>query len=477
MTDPAPSVGETAPHNPGSSAPDLGMRHPDVRDVMKVAADRNVMKVAADRDVEVAIVGGGMVGMTLAIALAGAGVETAVIDAAPAAERTAAVYDGRSSAIALGSQRVFAGIGLWPSLERDAQPILDIRVSDGKPEDRRLGPAASHLFLHYDHRAVSDAARAIGAEDAPFGWIIENRAIRRALVAQASQLRSLAHIAPTTVVNETLERGHVRLALGDGTSLRARLVVAADGRGSKMRESRKIPATQWRYTQTGIVCTVTHEFSHEGVAHEHFLPAGPFAVLPMVDDAHGHRSSIVWTERETLAPAMMALDDDAFSAEMTRRFGTSLGALRIIGEGINRGRWSYPLGVLHASRYVDERMALIGDAAHAIHPIAGQGLNLGLRDVAALAETIVDARRLGLDLGVGEPLERYARWRRVDNLLLIAATDSLNRLFANDIAPLRIARDMGLAAVDRMPAVKRFFMRHAMGIVGELPRLVRGEGL
>jgi 2-octaprenyl-6-methoxyphenol hydroxylase len=194
---------------------------------------------------------------------------------------------------------------------------------------------------------------------------------------------------------------------------------------------------------------------------------------------------------------MMALDDDAFSAEMMRRFGTSLGAMRVIGDGAAQatagarpqgapvpaapatrpGRWSYPLGVLHAHRYIDDRLALIGDAAHAIHPIAGQGLNLGLRDVAALAETVVDARRLGLDIGVGEPLERYARWRRVDNLLLIAATDSLNRLFANDIAPVRLARDLGLAAVDRMPALKRFFMRHAMGIVGELPRLVKGEGL
>jgi 2-octaprenyl-6-methoxyphenol hydroxylase len=197
----------------------------------------------------------------------------------------------------------------------------------------------------------------------------------------------------------------------------------------------------------------------------------------MIDDEHGRRSSIVWTERKDLAPAMLALSDDAFSAEMMRRFGNSLGAMTLLGDGNGGGRWSHPLGVLHADRYTDKRLALIGDAAHGIHPIAGQGLNLGLRDVAALAETIVDARRLGLDIGVGEPLERYARWRRVDNLLLIAATDSLNRLFANDVAPIRLARDLGLAAVDRMPAVKRFFMRQAMGLVGDLPRLVRGEGL
>ena len=481
-------VSDTAPTTPRNSGP----RDPKPVDASAGPGD-TASRAGALTECEVAIVGGGMVGMTLAIALAGAGIETAVIDAAPAETRLAPVYDGRASAIALGSQRALAGIGLWELLAADAQPILDIRVSDGRPEDRRLGArfgmGASHLFLHYDHRDVADAARAtmhdaapnVARDDsdsaAPFGWIVENRAIRRALVTQASRLPTLHHIAPATLVSEEATRGHVELTLDNGKRIRARLIVGADGRNSQLRTRRGIPVTQWRYPQTGIVCTVTHEFPHDGVAHEHFLPAGPFAVLPMVDDSHGHRSSIVWTERDTLAPSMMALDGEAFSAEMTRRFGDTLGPLRIIADGVNRGRWSYPLGVLHAQRYIDTRLALIGDAAHAIHPIAGQGLNLGLRDVAALAETIVDARRLGLDVGVGEALERYARWRRVDNLLLIAATDSLNRLFANDIAPLRLARDLGLAAADRMPALKRFFMRHAMGLVGELPRLVRGDAL
>ncbi|MDZ4735710.1 MAG: UbiH/UbiF/VisC/COQ6 family ubiquinone biosynthesis hydroxylase [Rhodospirillaceae bacterium] len=431
---------------------------------------------------EVAIVGGGMVGLTLGVALAGAGVETVVIDVAPAAARIASGYDGRSSAIALGSQRALEGIGLWARLADVAQPILDIRVSDGSTGDDARhaasprGGAASHLFLHYDHRAAAGGTGTDG-NAAPFGYIVENRAIRTALIDAAAALPNLLHLAPASLASETLRAGHVELTLEDGRQIRTRLLIGADGRNSRVRESRGIGAARWDYAQTGIVCTVTHELPHDGVAHEHFLPAGPFAVPPMTDDEHGHRSSIVWTERKDLAPAMLTLSDDEFSAEMMRRFGSSLGAINLLGDRKGGGRWSHPLGVLHADRYTDRRMALIGDAAHGIHPIAGQGLNLGLRDVAALAETIVDARRIGLDIGVGEPLERYARWRRVDNLLLIAATDSLNRLFANDVAPVRLARDLGLAAVDRMPAVKRFFMRQAMGLVGDLPRLVKGEAL
>jgi 2-octaprenyl-6-methoxyphenol hydroxylase len=240
-----------------------------------------------------------------------------------------------------------------------------------------------------------------------------------------------------------------------------------------MRAAAGIRTTAWSYPQTGIVCTVAHELPHRGVAHEHFLPSGPFAMLPMTDAADGtHRSSIVWTERSSLAPAMMKLAASDFAAEIARRFGDSLGRLEPIG-----GRWAYPLSLMHAERYHDRRLALVGDAAHGIHPIAGQGLNLGLRDVAALAEAIVDARRLGLDVGGAAVLERYARWRRLDNLMLIAMTDGLNRMFSNDLGPLRLARGLGLDAVNRMPGLKRFFMAHAMGLVGDVPRLLRGEAL
>jgi 2-octaprenyl-6-methoxyphenol hydroxylase len=231
--------------------------------------------------------------------------------------------------------------------------------------------------------------------------------------------------------------------------------------------------TRWDYPQAGIVCTVGHELAHGGVAHEHFLPSGPFALLPLVDAPAGtHRSSLVWTERRALVADMLALDDAAFGRELERRFGDSLGRLRPLGR-----RWSYPLSLQHAERYVDRRLALVGDAAHVIHPIAGQGLNLGLRDVAALAESVVDARRLGLDPGGAEVLAGYQRWRRFDNTVLMVVTDSLNRLFSNDLGPLRLARDLGLAAVDRLPPLKRVFMRHAMGLVGDLPRLIRGEAL
>ena len=420
---------------------------------------------APDLAADVAIVGGGMVGMTLAAALGSAGLSVAIVDAEAPAAMTAAAFDGRSSAIAFGSQRVLAGIGAWAAMAPAAQPILDIRVSDGTATG-----GVSRLFLHYDHHDMAPAGA--GEEAPPFGFIVENRAVRQALLKRLAELRTVIHAAPARVaaVERTADAAVLRLA--DGRSISARLAVAADGRNSPVRAAAGIKTTEWAYAQTGIVCTVAHEKPHGGVAHEHFLPAGPFAMLPMVDDEGIHRSSIVWTERRELAPAMMALGDADFAGEIERRFGPSLGRLRPIG-----GRFAYPLTLVHAERYVDHRLALLGDAAHAIHPIAGQGLNLGLRDVAALAEAVVDAQRLGLDIGDGLALERYQRWRRFDNLVLMAVTDGMNRLFSNDIALLRLARDLGLAAVNRLPPLKRLFTRHAMGMVGDLPRLVRGERL
>jgi 2-octaprenyl-6-methoxyphenol hydroxylase len=405
---------------------------------------------------EALIVGGGMVGMAAAVALAQGGIATLVVDSEPTEERVSAGYDGRSSAIAFGSQQALDQLGIWGAMAGQAEPILDIRVSDGRP-----GEAAAPLFLHYDHRE--------SGLEAPFGHIVENRVTRRALLARLAALPLATVFAPARLAR--VERGadFVEAELVDGRRLRAALVIAADGANSALRAAAGIPIAQFVYGQTGIVATVAHELAHEGVAHENFLPSGPFAMLPMTDWEGRHRSSIVWTERQELVSALLGLDDDDFSAEIERRFGDSLGRIRVLG-----GRWSYPLRLIHAARYLDRRLVLLGDAAHAIHPIAGQGLNLGLRDVAALAEVLVDAHRLGLDIGSSAVLEDYERWRRFDTMLLIAVTDSLNRLFSNDIAPLRLMRDMGLAAVGRLPPLKRLFMRHAMGAAGPRPRLLRG---
>ncbi|GAB4359874.1 MAG: UbiH/UbiF/VisC/COQ6 family ubiquinone biosynthesis hydroxylase [Kiloniellaceae bacterium] len=423
------------------------------------------------------VAGGGMVGLAFATALAEAGVAVAVVDRLDPAQQRDEASDGRSSAIARGTQQMLAVLGLWDGMAAAASPIIDIRISDGRPYPSGLGTprpgGSSALHLHF---AAQDVAE--DGEAKPLGYIVENTAIKRASLDRARQLPTIDLRAPADMVEVTRGAGGVAARLSDGSTIRARLLVAADGRRSATRESAGIKITEIDYGQTAIVATVAHDLPHGGVAHEHFLPSGPFALLPMTDvtDDAGrvvHRSSLVWTEKRALVAAMMALDEDSFALELQRRFGNSLGRLSLWGGR----RWSYPLTLLHAERYTDTRFALIGDAAHGIHPIAGQGLNLGLRDVAALAECIVDARRLGLDIGSATVLERYQRWRRVDTMALIAATDSLNRLFSNDLPPVRLLRDLGLAAVDRMPPLKRFFMRHAMGLVGDLPRLVKGEAL
>jgi 2-octaprenyl-6-methoxyphenol hydroxylase len=411
-------------------------------------------KTSSDLRTELAIVGGNLSGLSLGIACAAAGIEVAVIDREDPAKFRDAAFDGRTTAIAYGSQQVLQGIGVWEKLAPYAEPIREIRVVDGD----------SPLFLHYDRDEVGAAA---------LGYIVENRLLRAALQERAESLPHLTLHAPNAVETVDFDDARAHLTLADGQRLSTALVVGADGRESPMRKAAGIKTRRKSYHQIAIVCTVRHEEPHDGIAVEHFRTAGPFAILPMLTSETGaNRSSIVWTEDEHTAPAMLALDQASFTQQLAERFGDFLGTLEVEG-----GRWSYPLMLIQAERYAATRLALVGDAAHVIHPIAGQGWNLGVRDIAALAELLVDAHRLGLDLGSSGLLRRYERWRRFDSMTLTAVTDGLNRLFANELPPLKIARDLGLAAVNRAPGLKRFFMRHAMGVVGDLPRLVKGESL
>lgn len=398
---------------------------------------------------DVLVVGGGPVGGLAACVLGQLGLDVAVVDAGDLDAATRPGTDARAIAVALSAQRVLAAAGVWPGLDGHAGAILQIRVTDG----------ASPLFLHYDHDQVGDD---------PFGWIIELPHIRRAVLERMRALPSVRLFPRTRIAS--LERGAqaATATLSDGRVLKARLVVAADGRGSATRREAGIGITRWDYHQSGIVVAVEHDRPHQGIAHEHFLPAGPFAILPMT----GNRSGIVWTERIDLAPAIVAQEDASFLGELRSRMGDFLGGIRLASP-----RYHHPLSLQFAERTIDRRLALVGDAAHGMHPIAGQGMNMGIRDVAALAEVVAEAARLGLDPGGPDVLARYQRWRRFDNLLMLGMTDALNRLFSNDLRPVKLARDLGLGVVEKLPGLKRVFMKHAMGVVGDLPRLMRGEGL
>ena len=405
-------------------------------------------------DAELVIAGAGLTGMLLGLACAGAGLEVRIVDPQDPAAMLDRGFDGRTSAIAYGSRLVFDGIGVWPDIAAQAESIREIRVAD----------VDSPLFLHYDSADLGPGGEGV----TPLGYIVENRVLRRAMLERARALPTLKLVAPGRIAGvESSPTGAVAV-LGDGERLRTRLVAAADGRDSPLRRAAGIRAIEWRYRQTGIVTTVAHARPHGGIAVEHFLPAGPFAILPM----RGNFSSIVWTEDADLAPRLLALPEAEFAAELRARFGDYLGDIEPVGP-----RFSYPLALMQAERYVARRLALVGDAAHVIHPIAGQGLNIGIRDIAALAELIVDARRLGLDIGDASVLEPYERRRRFDALLLAAVTDGLNRLFSNTIPPIRLARVLGLAIVNRLPPLKRLLMHHAMGTLGDRPRLARGQPL
>ena len=396
------------------------------------------------RDVDVCVVGAGPVGATLACRLAAGGVRVAVVDRADLPPMEHPDFDGRAYAVAAGSRRLLEEAGVWDALPQKPGPILDIRVSDG-----RVGRPASRLHLHFDHSQA-------GTE--PFGWMVEARALRVALNAHMHRVQNLQVFAPAEATAERRGEGAVVRVAG-GPDIACRLVVAAEGRLSPLREAAGIPVTRVPYDQRGIVSAVAHERPHHNTALEHFLPGGPFAQLPMAPtEGAPNVSAIVWTERTAQADRVIKLDDAAFAREVARRLGNHLGAVRPIGR-----RWMYPLSAMHAHRYVDTRLALVGDAAHGIHPIAGQGLNLGFRDVMALAGLVIPAVQAGADPGAPALLRQYQRQRRPDNLLMLAATDVLDRLFSSDNAVLRLGRDLGIAGVHRMPGLKRLFMRQAMG--------------
>ncbi len=382
------------------------------------------------------IVGGGLVGMSMAVALARAGINIAVIEKTKIDTLFDPRFDGRVSAIALGSKYILDDIGAWEYMQPHAEPILDIRVTEG----------ATPFFLHYDHKEVGDE---------PFGFIVENRYIRYGLHRAAESLKNLTLIDNYSIKDMVQESDDVTITASDGKTLRSNLLIAADGKISQARDLAGIKTTSWEYNQTAIVCTIEHSLPHHGLAQERFFPIGPFAVLPM----QNNRSSLVWVEPNDRVGIYMELPEDEFVQEIAERVGSYLGDIKVVGN-----RFSYPLLLLHARKYTAQRFALIGDAAHGMHPIAGQGVNLGFRDVDVLAKLIIKQHSLGLDIGAESLLAEYASLRNFDNVLMLAATDLLNRLFSNNILPIRAARNIGLWAVVNMPPLKKIFMRHAMGL-------------
>jgi 2-octaprenyl-6-methoxyphenol hydroxylase len=407
---------------------------------------------AMAKKVDLLIGGGGFAGLALAIALSDALGEDFAVAVVDPALRNAKSKDPRATAIAAAARRLFEAIGVWQAVESEAQPMLDMLITDSKVED-----AVRPSLLTFEGEVQQGEA---------FAHMIENRHLTDALVDKAKELG--VELLPTAVTSFANVPNAIEVTLANGQTVSAKLLVGADGARSSIREHADIATYGSDYGQSAIVTTVGHERPHNGRAEEHFLPGGPFAILPLT----GNRVSIVWTERTRDAQRIVALPDPEFHAELEKRFGLHLGEIEVIGP-----RLAFPLGLYTARSFIGERLALIGDAAHIIHPIAGQGLNMGLRDVAALAEAVADAARLGLDIGGPNVLERYQRWRRFDTAMMSVATDGLNRLFSNDSDVLRLVRDVGLGVVDRMPPLKRMFIREAAGFTGDVPKLLRGEML
>ncbi|WP_424432680.1 UbiH/UbiF/VisC/COQ6 family ubiquinone biosynthesis hydroxylase [Planktotalea sp.] len=405
-------------------------------------------------DSDLIIIGGGLNGPALALAAAQGGLSSTVIDTLPVASRAATDFDGRSYALALATQRLLKAIGLWDELAEKAQPMLEIKVTDG-----RAGEGPSPFFLHFDHAEI---------EEGPMGYMIEDRYLRRAFIDAMDANPKITLRNEETVIAQASDLHGASVTLASGETLRARLLIGSDGRRSGTAERAGIKRTGWNYGQTALVCAIEHEKPHGGIAHQFFMPSGPLAILPLT----GNRSSVVWSETDANAARIQALDTEEYLDALRPAFGDFLGEIKLAG-----ARFTYPLNLTIAERFIAERLALIGDAAHGMHPIAGQGLNAGLRDVAALAEVMILAMRRGEDIASPLVLERYQQWRRFDTTTLAAATDTFNRLFSNDNPFLRLGRDLGMGLINSVPSLRRNFIREAAGLTGDLPKLMTGRAL
>ncbi|MFN7223818.1 MAG: FAD-dependent monooxygenase [Paracoccaceae bacterium] len=406
-------------------------------------------------DSEILIAGGGLNGPALALALAKSGLSVTVVDARPAPARAEVGFDGRAYALAIASKRLLSVIDVWPKVATRVQPILQIKASDGV-----AGQGAAPFFLHFDSAEI---------EEGPMGFMLEDRHLYRAFLDTMAETPGITLLSGETVVAQQVDGQGVTVTLASGKTLSARLLVGCDGRGSGTAQRAGIARVGWGYGQTALVTAVWHEKDHQGIAQQFFMSSGPLAILPL---AGGHHSSIVWSETEGAAAAIQALDDDRYLEVLRPRFGAFLGEIALAG-----ARFTYPLSLSLAQSFIAPRLALVGDAAHGVHPIAGQGLNLGLRDVGALAEVLVGASRRGEDIGAADVLERYQRWRRFDSTVLALGMDTVNRLFSNNNPVLRMARDLGLGAVNAVPGLRRGFIRQAAGLTGDVPRMLTGQPL
>jgi 2-octaprenyl-6-methoxyphenol hydroxylase len=404
-------------------------------------------------DADVLIAGGGLNGPALALALAGGGLRVAVIDARPAAARAEAGFDGRAYALAIASKRLLQAVGVWPAVAERSQPILKIKASDG-----HAGQGPAPFFLTFDAGEI---------EEGPMGFMLEDRFLYAAFLDAMAAAPGITLLSGETVVAQEAGPVGVSVTLGSGRVLSGRVLVGCDGRGSGVAARAGIRRQGWGYGQTALVTAIRHARDHEGCAQQFFMPSGPLAILPLPG---GHHSSIVWSETDARAAEIQALDDAAYLAALRPRFGDFLGEIALAGV-----RFTYPLSLSLAERFVAPRVALVGDAAHGVHPVAGQGLNLGLRDVGALAEVLVGAARRGEDIGSPVALEEYQRWRRFDSTALALGMDAVTRLFSNDNPVLRLGRDLGLGLVNALPGLRRRFIRQAAGLEGELPRLLQGK--